>query len=568
MGVRCAGVRTIAVAACAAVAGCAGGVAFAGAVQVKPDTTTDLLQPAARVDVDRVRLQGDPLVHVDTVRLQADPSSASRAALTEAFLAAVKDGDRNAALTLLRRHVEVNAAEPDGTTALQWAVRHDDLDLVDRLLRGGADAGRANRYGVTPMYLACLNGSAPMIERLLKAGIDANATVDEGETALMTAARTGSVDGVRTLLAHGAAIDTREPWRGQTALMWATAERHPDVVRELVAKGADVNARSAMQHWERQVTKEPREKWLPPGGLTPLLFASREGCLECARLLVDAGAGVNDADPDGITPMLSAIINGHYDAAMFLLDNGADPNLADVSGRTPLYAAVDFNTMPASNRPAPRVVANQASSLDLIAALLDRGANPNARLKKQQPYRTKLDRGDDTMLGGGTTPLIRAARAGDIDAMRLLLQHGADPGIATGSDTPNDVSSATRRLPGGVNPLMAAAGVGTKEEDTVGRKKTEAQTIAAIQLCLDAGVDINAADGRGQTALHGAATQGYDEVIRFLVEHGAKLDAKDGRGLTPLDAAEGRAGGFGFGGNTGNPHPSTAKLIRDLMAAQ
>jgi ankyrin repeat protein len=263
--------------------------------------------------------------------------------------------------------------------------------------------------------------------------------------------------------------------------------------------------------------------------------------------------------------MVSAIINGHFDVAGALLDKGADPNIADATGRTPLYAAVDFNTIPASNRPAPKVVENQMTGLDLITALLDHGANPNARLKKQQPYRTKVDRGNDTMLGAGTTPFLRAARAGDAAAMRLLLKRGADPKIATGSDTPQDVSQPVRRNPGGINPLMAAAGLGSKEEDTVGRKKTEADSIDAIKVCLEGGVDVNAVDGRGQSALYGAALMGYDDVVKFLLAHGANPALKDQRGFTALDAAEGKAGGFGFGGGSANPHPSTAKILRDAM---
>jgi uncharacterized protein len=481
---------------------------------------------------------------------------------------AVKNGDLAAASTLLRQRVNANAAEPDGTTALHWAVRQGNLDLTDQLLRAGADVKAANRYGITAIYLACVDGNAPIIERLLKAGADASFTGPEGETALMTAARTGNVAAAKVLLAHGAVVDAREQWRGQTALMWAAAQRHPGMVQELIANGAEVNGHSAIQKWERQTTAEPREKWLPPGGLTPLLFAAREGCVDCARILVESGANVNMADPDGISPLLSSVINGHYDVAGLLLDKGADPNLADSTGRTPLYAAVDFNTMPASNRPMPKVVENRLTSLDLVRALLDHGANPNARLKKQQPYRTKVDRGNDTMLGAGTTPLLRAAKAADLAAMKLLIERGADPKIATGSDTVNDVSAANRRAPGGINPLMAAAGLGTREEDTTGRLKTEGDAIEAIKICLDAGVDINAVDGRGQTALHGAAIQGYDQIVRFLAERGAKLDIKDNRGLTPLDAAMGLAGGFGFGAATGIPRPSTADLLRQLIAGR
>ena len=506
-----------------------------------------------------VRLQADG----PSVRLKPDATGSTDSRLVEA----VKAGDKTAAITLLKQKADVKAAEPDGTTALHWAVRQDDAELTERLLRAGADVKAANRYGITALYLASLNGNAGLIEKLIKAGADANAAVTEGETALMTAARAGRVEAAKVLIAHGAAVDARERWRGQTALMWASAEGHTEMIRELAAHGADVNARSTTQKWERQVTAEPREKWLPPGGLTPLLFASRQGCVECVKVLASLGADVNATDQDGISPIVSAIINGHFDAAGALLEKGADPNIADATGRTPLYAAVDLNTMPASNRPAPKVVENAMSGLDLIAALLDHGANPNSRLKKQQPYRTKVDRGNDTMLGAGTTAFLRAARAGDAPAMRLLLKWGADPKIATGSDVPVDVSQPVRRAPGGVNPLMAAAGLGSKEEDTVGRKKTEALAIEAIQVCLEAGVDINAVDGRGQTALYGAALQGYDEVVKFLVARGAKIDIKDGRGFTALDAAEGKAGGFGFGGGSANPHPSTAKILRDLTAA-
>jgi ankyrin repeat protein len=484
------------------------------------------------------------------------------------LLQAVKAGDRTAALGLIRQRADVNTREPDGTAALHWAARQDDLELAEALIHGGARVMSANRYGVTPLYLASVNGSAPMIEALLKAGADANAAGPEGETALMTVARTGSVEAAKVLLAHGAAVDARESWLGQTALTWAAAERHPDMVRELIAAGADVNARSSIREWERQVTAEPREKWLPRGGLTPLLFAAREGCLDCARMLIDAGADKNATDPDGMSALVLAIINGHYDVGGVLIEKGTDPNLADYTGRTALYAAVDLNTMPSSNRPAPKVLHNRLTALDLIRMLLDRGANPNARLKRQQPYRTKLDRGADTMLGAGTTPFLRAAKAADVPAMRLLLERGADPRLANGSDIPVDVNAAPRRLPGGINPLMAAAGLGTREEDTTGRRKTEADAIEAIRICLEAGVDINAVDGRGQTALHGAALQGFDQVVKFLADNGARLDVKDSRGLTPLDMAMGQGGGFGFGGTVGVPRPTTAALLQQLIAAK
>ena len=459
------------------------------------------------------------------------------------------------------------APKPDatGTSPLLLAVRDDNTDLTDKLIKAGADVKAANRYGVTSLYLAALNGNAAIVEKLLKAGAGANDAVTAGETALMTASRSGSVDTVLVLLKHGAVVDAREEWRGQTALMWAAAEGHPDVIRELAAHGADVNARSTLQKWERQVTAEPREKWLPPGGLTPIYFAARQGCVDCIKVLASLKADVNFTDQDGVTPLINALMNGHFDAAGALLDAGADPNIADAVGRTPLFAAVDMNTVPSSNRPGPKTVENQMSGIELIAKLLDRGANPNARLKKQTPFRTKVDRGSDSMLGAGSTAFLRAARAGDAPVMLLLLKRGADPKIATGSDTPQDVSQPVRRNPGGINPLMAAAGLGSKEEDTVGRHKTEADSIDAIKVCLEGGVDINAVDGRGQSALYGAALMGYDDVVKFLLSRGANPALKDQRGFTALDAAEGKAGGFGFGGGSANPHPTTAKILRDAV---
>jgi len=466
---------------------------------------------------------------------------------------AVKGGDRAKAIALVAEKTDVSAQAADGTTALHWAVRQNDLELAGRLLEAGADPTAANRYGVTPLYLAAQNGSAPMIERLLRAGASAREVGSEGETVLMTAARTGSVAAAEVLLNAGAEVDARESWHGQTALMWATAQGHAAMLRTLIAAGADVDARSNVEEWERQRTAEPREKWLPPGGLTPLLFAAREGCAECVPVLAAAGADVDATTPDGISGVVLALINGHYDAAAALLEAGTDPNVIDYVGRGALYAAVDFNTMPSSNRPAPHVLESEHTALDVIRMLLERGADPNAALDRISPYRAKLDRGNDMVLGRGTTPLLRAAKSGDIAAMQALLEHGADPAATTNR---------------GVNALMMAAGLGTTEQDTTGRHKTQAQAIAAIDLLLANGLDIDAADSRGRTALHGAALQGYDEVVQALYERGARLDAEDADGLTPLDTALGRAGGFGFAGNVGVVRESTAALLRELAEAQ
>ena len=484
-----------------------------------------------------------------TVVCLAAPSSDSRLA------EAAKAGNTAQALALLEQKADPNSAEPDGTTALHWAVRYDELDFAARLISAGADAKAANRYGVTPLYLAAENGSAEMIGKLLDAGADPNSTANLSETVLMTAARAGSVPAAKVLLDRGAKVDAREEWHGETALMYATVEHHPEMMRLLIERGAGVNVKTNTNQWERQNTSEPREKWLPLGALTPLLFAAREGCVACAEVLIDAGADINVQDPHGVSAPVMAIINGHFDVAGLLVDRGANPNLADDTGRTALFSAVDYSTVPQSNRPAPPgIIEQKLSALGLIAKLIEKGANVNAQLTKQQPYRVKLDRGDDTMLGAGTTPLLRAAKAGDLEAIKLLLAAKAD------------VSLATRN---GITPLLAAAGVGTKEEDTTGRFKTEEEMIASLELLMAAGAKLDEADGQGQTALHAAAKWGKDRVVQYLADKGLALDAKDRRGFTPLDAARGLAGGSGgFDGSRRDVHPSTVELLTKLMTAK
>jgi ankyrin repeat protein len=465
------------------------------------------------------------------------------------LVSAVKAGDTAAVTALLAKKADPNAAEPDGTTPLHWAVRNDAGALVDRLLKAGANAKTANRYGITPIALACESGNAAIVERLLKAGVSANATGPEGETALHTCSRAGQTAAAKTLIAHGATIDVVEGWRGQTPLMWAAAEGHADTMRMLIEAGADINARSALQNWERQRTQEPRDKWLPPGGLTPLLFASREGCVDCITVLAAAKADINIFDAEGQSGLILALINGHVDVAAELIRSGIDVNIADRVGRTALYAAVDLHTVPASNRPAPRETDDKLTSLDVIKMLLDQGANVDAALRAQLPFRTKLDRGGDGVLGAGTTPLLRASKAGDVAVIKLLLEKGATAGAATR---------------GGVNGIMMAAGVATKEEDMTGRSKTQKDAIETITLLAAAGADVNGADTNGRTALHGAALWGLNDVVKLLHQKGANINAPDERGLHPLDGATGLLGGFGFDGTSGVARPETAALIKEL----
>jgi ankyrin repeat protein len=267
----------------------------------------------------------------------------------------------------------VLAADVDGTTPLHWAVYRNDAAEVTRLIRAGADANARNDYGATPLSEAAVTGNATVISQLLKAGADVKAANADGQTALMIVARSSNVEAAKLLLKRGADVNQREEWRGQTALMWAAAEGQPEMVKLLVKHGAEVDARSSVNEWERQVTAEPRMQARPSGGLTPLLYAARRGCAECARLLLEGGASVNLTDPDRITPLLLATLNLNFDTAALLVKHGADVNKWDTWGRAPLYAAVDVNTVPTGGR-ADRPSDDRTTGIDLIAMLLKAGA--------------------------------------------------------------------------------------------------------------------------------------------------------------------------------------------------
>jgi ankyrin repeat protein len=486
-----------------------------------------------------------------TLALLAAPVTvvAQKAAPDLALVKAAKAGERDAAVALLERRADPNVGSADGTTALHWAVRNNDAMLVDRLLRAGAKPQAENRYGITPIALACESGSAAVIERLLEAGVSANATGSYGETALHTCAFAGNTAGVRVLLTAGASVDAGDSWRGQTPLMWAAAERHPETMQALIAAGADVNARSTIVEWERQRTDEPRDKWLPPGGWTPLLLAARESCVACIDVLAKAGADLNIVDPERHTALIIALTNGHFDVAGRLIDHGADLDMQDEVGQTPLWAAVDAHTMPDSNRPPPTEMDDTLTAWDIVSKLVKSGAKVDVPLRARVPYRTKIDRGADGVLGAGTTPLLRAAKTGDAKVVKLLLEHSANANATVGR---------------GITSILLAANVGTSESDRTGRRKTDAGAIETIRLLMKAGVDINAADGQGRTAAHGAALWGMTDLIRFLHESGVDLNRKDSRGLTPLQTALGEAGGFGFGGRAGVVREDTAKVIAQL----
>ena len=455
---------------------------------------------------------------------------------------AVEHRDTETVHALLKQHVNVNTAQPDGSTALHWAAHWNDLETVNLLLRAGANVKVANRYGATPLSEAASVGNAAMIEALLKAGADAKAlTTFDGETVLMTAARAGNADAVKILLDHGADVNARENYKGQTALMWAAAEGHPDIVKLLLAHGADWKVRSFDR--ETKMPKLSAASSVSPiarGGFTAFLFAAREGDIESAKVMLEGGVDIDQTDVDGTNALVVSIMNKKYTFAKFLLDRGANPNLADVKGRAALYAAVDMRNEDYSALPN-RKEDDPTPSLEIVKALLARGANPNTQLTKNLPGRSGMDSGDTT-LDEGTTPLMRAARAGDAPAMRALLEKGADPKLTTKE---------------GNTALMFAAGIGYRDKNTRG---TEAEALEGVKVALGTGLDLNQTNSRGETALHGAASRGADSIVQFLVDHGAKLDAKTKQGFTPLDVAMGK----NVLSQLPVPHDSTVVLLRKL----
>jgi uncharacterized protein len=458
---------------------------------------------------------------------------------------AVQNRDATALQALLKQHAVVNAAQPDGTTALHWAAHWNDAETVGLLLQAGANAKAANHYGATPLSEAAALGNAAIIEQLLKAGADPNTrTTADGETVLMTSARAGNVDAVKALLDHGADVNAKEAYRGQTALMWAAAERHADVVGLLLQHGADWKVQSSFR--ETKIPKLSTASSISPisrGGLTAFIFAAREGDIETAKAMLDHGVDINQTDVDGTSGLVVSIMNKKYTFAKFLLDRGADPNVTDVKGRAALYAAIDMRNEDWSALPMRKEL-DPLPSTELIKAILAHGANVNAQLTHNLPGRSGMDYGD-VALDEGTTPFMRAARSGDVATMRVLLAAGADPKLVT-----KDGNTA----------LLFAAGIGYRDKQTQG---TDAEALEAIKLCMDQGLDLAQANNKSETVLHGAANRGSDVLVKFLVEHGAKLDAKSKAGFTPLDIAMGKDS-FALP----VPHDTTVALLRSLGGAE
>jgi ankyrin repeat protein len=488
-------------------------------------------------------------------------STVAGAAADVRLIQAVKAKDVQAVRDLVKERVDVNAPQGDGTTALHWAARVDDLAIADVLIRAGARAAVANDNGVTPLHLACGNRSQTMVDRLLSAGADANAAMQNGETVLMTCARAGKAEAVHALLTHGARVNASEMAHQQTALMWAAAESHPDVVGLLIEAGADLRARSKIYpetvvgEDTQRAGREELSYTVLAGGMTPLLFATRAGDVESARLLIAAGGDAGDRLPDGTTALVLGAFSGRGEVSALLLDKGADPDDMG-SGYTALHAAV------------------LRSDPNLVKALLAHGANPNIRMTRGTPKRRD---GEDFHLPAtlvGSTPYLLAARFLEADILRALKAGGADTSVS---------------MPNGATPLMLAAGMGSTLNANrrgirvvdFGKLEPESQAAAAVAAVLSLGADVNAANPAGDTALHSAAAMGYNSVVQLLADHGADLNVKNKRGVTPLAALLGGRGGRGRGAaappnNDANgdapgaevSYSSTIALLRKLGATQ
>jgi len=539
---------------------------------------------------------------------------------------AVMHGDKAAVLKLIEQHADVSAAQADGATGLHWAVFRSDKEMVEILLRAGANPKAANREGSTPLWLASVNGDAPVIEALLKAGADANEHLPLGRSPLMAAARTGNADAIRVLLDHGAEVNEKEALRGTTPLMWAADEGHAEAIQLLIERGADIKARSdpaergrgpalgksndprkqvaaqgaalaagkALDLGDLRTVREGAQPAPARGGgrggaarartaaggdqgddaaaaavglgrrgrpalkdggaLTPLVYAALADSLDSVKVLLAAGADVNQTTGYGWSPLLVATQNRYYRLAEYLLDHGADVNLTNKGGWTPLYLATDNRNIESGDYPVRKP---DMDHLAFIKLLLDKGANVNARMKDSTETRTVFT--NQWLDENGATAFLRASQSGDIVLMKLLLARGADPKI----DTVLHVTA-----------LQVAAGIGWVEGITY--EWSEDQTLEAVKMLLDLGLDPNAQADTGRTALHGAAHKGRPAVVQVLVDHGAKLDVRDygntdNRGgklaihtWEPVDYADGLVR---VGVQSAIAHPETGLLLRKLMIA-
>lgn len=478
----------------------------------------------------------------------------------QALLAAAREGNAAAIAQQLRAGADANTAEADGTRPLHYAAERGDARSVQLLLTARADPRATTELKATPLQQGCYSGNAEVVTQLVKAGADVNARDVAGETMLMACARGGSPEALRVLLRAGAELEAKDDNFGQTALIFAARAGNEAAVRELIKAGANVMARTQVGPTPpfrpnggtqgKGVEKAPKRgmRAAIAGGKTALHYAARDGHLSTVKVLLDAGAVLEDRDPNDITPLIYAASNDRVEVARLLIERGANVNAIDWYGRSPLWCAVDVRNRD-TPQPALGPGTDREGNFALAQLLLEKGADPNTRIREMPVVRTHI-----MPLGSlswvdftGETPFIHAALSGDVRMMRLLMQHGADPKIAT---------------TGGTTALAAAAGVNWVVAQTF--DEGPEALLEAVRICFEAGIDVNAANSKGIRAIHGAANRGSDAIVRFLAEHGADIRAKDSEGRTPLDWAN----GVFLATHPAVPRPSTQQLLQKLLAAQ
>ena len=518
---------------------------------------------------------------------------------------AAMTGNPETVRSLLREAVDVNSAQGDGMTALHWAALNDDPELAQLLLYAGANTGATTRLGAyTPLFVASKNGHSRVVDVLLRAGADPKRAATGGITSLMMAASSGEAESVRLLVEAGADVNAAETGRGQTPLIFAASFDRPDAIAVLLEHGADINQRSKFleplprrrrpQNQQQQAQgggqggragqsgqgqgqaqpaatnvepeKEKKEPEFvttkggnPKGELPPLMYAARDGKFAAVRALVEAGADLDAASADKSTALLLAAINGQFDIATYLVQNGADVNIASMDGATPLFAVVNIQWARLTFHPQPTTKFEKTHYLDLMKLMLDKGADPNARLKKDLWYIAPGGAQKERTNASAITPFWKAAAVGDVDGMRLLVEHGANPSLASIS---------------GITPLLTAAGAGYHGNDEV---TTPLGRLPAVRYLIEElGADVSEADHEpppdpdadpnpnrpprvtgGFTALHNAAARGDNEMILYLVSKGARLDAVSKNGTTIVDMANGYR-------QRVQPYPETVALLEML----
>ena len=467
------------------------------------------------------------------------------------LIQAVRNQDVELTRELVEQGVDVNTPQGDGTTALHWAAHRDDRATADLLIRAGANVNAANDLGATPLQVTCQNRSGPMVRLLLAAEADANAELLNGETVLMICAQTGDTSSVEALLDDGARVNQQESGHEQTALMWAAAQGHAEVVRLLLESGADFRARSIT--YPQTVVDEQTQR----AGREELNYTVLRG---------------------GSTPVLFAARNGSAESVKFLLEAGAGPNDSLSDGMSALVLAahsghgdVGIALLERGANPNNIGIGYTAlhaavlrSQLELVKALLAHGAEPNIRMTRGTPIRRQTTDFNLPRTLVGATPYLLAAKFVEADIMRALVAGGADPHL-----TMND----------GTTPLMAAVGLGSRRGSrrgiapiaVGGTPEPESEILDAVIAAVELGEDVNAVTGDGNTALHVAATNEHASVVQFLVDSGAEIDAKNGSGLTPLGGLMRRAENRGrpeTGDDRAAQNSATVQLLLSLGATR